>query len=200
MAVTLLENYDLNGGLWWGAGQIHLTKVTDVTLTADEVTRSSTQLSFHNLRLVATVTARYPNFNEIRFLLGLYSPSTTDPGPWVAATYTSGTIYTNRSTDPVTATLNFTDDPKIIPTKAAGHIIDEYTTEVELYLGAYNTVYPRFFIGTHFVCPIPHGETLYGPVNGQSRAIRRLYGSVNGQAKEIKKLYGSVNGVSKRIY
>lgn len=43
-------------------------------------------------------------------------------------------------------------------------------------------------------------QTMYIPVNGESKRVRKLYMSVNGQSKEIKKLYVSVNGQSKLIY
>lgn len=41
---------------------------------------------------------------------------------------------------------------------------------------------------------------IYGPVNGQSKKIKKLYGSVNGQSKRIRKLYVSVNGRAKLVH
>ena len=46
----------------------------------------------------------------------------------------------------------------------------------------------------------PKLATLYGSVNGKTKAVKKLYCSVDGKARRVTKLYGSVNGKTKLIY
>ena len=42
--------------------------------------------------------------------------------------------------------------------------------------------------------------SLYGSVNGETKALGPIYGSVNGRAKKLTKIYASVGGVAKKVY
>lgn len=42
--------------------------------------------------------------------------------------------------------------------------------------------------------------SLYGSVNGETKALGPIYGSVNGRAKKLIKIYASVGGVTKKVY
>lgn len=42
--------------------------------------------------------------------------------------------------------------------------------------------------------------SLYGSVNGETKALGPIYGSVNGRAKKLIKIYTSVGGVTKKVY
>lgn len=218
MAITLLSNYNF--------GEVgttsHKIDLYDVSLVVDSIERTSDMIVLVNPKVTATLKAKTRSTTLLWFMLGKYeAPGWSSAYPTLAVAAGTdgrnggddcvigvsgiGTYYPVKNTKTVgfyrSRNVTSPENCEIPESGGTLYSISKYDTSLECCLQIifnYQPSEPVNFV--HFTIPIPHGDTLYGSVSGQSKAIHKLYGSVNGQSKEIKKLYGSVNGLSKRIY
>ena len=200
LTTTLQQSSD--GSTWTSTGKTNVQGTTQ-TITLTGLNENTQYTRYYRVN----TTAGSGTSKSVTFTTGTYPTLNTPSGSIVSSTGTNLVVdyivpeiqsaYSGLSVDLKISDGTTTQTISNVSTGDTGTVT---FTEAR---GSSGTVLLWLNYTTHNSqqLQLPFQMTsVYGSVNGKSKAISKLYCSVNGKSKKLIKLYGSVNGKSKRIF